>query len=95
MISRLGFPEKIPVRYSEFKLQSRCFLFQANTHITDPLVTHSNSTDSRSIVDGSQAYSYNLENEVRGMANVHSLPDEPFMSSYHDNVQAIRFSWYL
>jgi hypothetical protein len=86
------FQEKIPVRYSEFKTSiPDVFYFRANTHIIDPLVTHTNSTDSRSLLDEGHAYPYNLENEVRGMANIHSLPDEPFMSSYHDNVQAIRF----
>jgi hypothetical protein len=86
------FQEKIPVRYSEFKTSiPDIFYFRANTHIIDPLVTHTNSRDGRSLLDEGQAYPYNLENEVRGMANIHSLPDEPFMSSYHDNVQAVRY----
>ncbi|SHN31515.1 DUF3857 domain-containing protein [Mucilaginibacter sp. OK098] len=86
------FQEKIPVRYSELKTSiPDVFYFRANTHITAPLATRSNTTDSRSLLDGSQTYSYNVENDVRGIANIHSLPDEPFMSSYHDNVQAIRF----
>jgi len=32
-----------------------------------------------------------VENLTRGLSNIHSLPDEPFMSSFHDNVQALRF----
>jgi hypothetical protein len=86
------FQEKIPVRYSEFKTSiPDVFYFRANSRITAPLVTHTNTTDSRSLLDGGQAYPYNLENEMRGMANIHSLPDEPYMSSFRDNVQAIRF----
>jgi hypothetical protein len=42
-------------------------------------------------VDNTGTYSYTLELETKAMANVPSLPDEPFMSSFRDNVQEIRF----
>ncbi|MCR8557543.1 DUF3857 domain-containing protein [Mucilaginibacter sp. BJC16-A38] len=86
------FQEKIPVRYSEFSTAiPDIFYFRANTRIWSPLVKHTTSGDGRSFMDGGQAYPYSLENETRGMANIHSLPDEPYMSSYRDNVQGIRF----
>ncbi len=37
----------------------------------------------------SETFTYNVENEVRGMANIASLPQEPYMSSFADNVQSI------
>ncbi|MGZ3872357.1 MAG: DUF3857 domain-containing protein [Mucilaginibacter sp.] len=86
------FQEKIPVRYSELKTSiPDIFYFRADAHISMPLTNNARSTDSRSLLEGTQAYPYNLENETRGMTNIPSLPDEPYMSSYRDNVQSIRF----
>ena len=47
--------------------------------------------DGRSLVDGTDTYQYNLSNDAQALANIHSLPDEPYMSSFHDNVEAIRY----
>ena len=86
------FQEKIPVRYSELNTSiPDIFYFRANNSLWLSLSKHSTSTEGRSLLDGAQSYQYNLENELRGMANIHSLPDEPYMSSYRDNVQGIRF----
>ncbi|ASU32572.1 DUF3857 domain-containing protein [Mucilaginibacter xinganensis] len=86
------FQEKIPVRYSELKTSiPDIFYFRANANISLPFAKRTTTSDSRTLMDAGQAFSYNLENEERGIANIHSLPDEPYMSSYRDNVQAIRF----
>jgi hypothetical protein len=86
------FQKKIPVRYSELSTSiPDVFYFRANTSLWMSLTKHSSSTEGRSLLDGGQSYQYNLEDELRGMANIRSLPDEPYMSSYRDNVQAIRF----
>ncbi|MDB5131555.1 MAG: hypothetical protein JWR02_1304 [Mucilaginibacter sp.] len=86
------FQEKIPVRYSEFNTAiPDVFYFRAISHIDGTFAKHSTSTDGRSLGDASGTYPYNVENETRALTNVHSLPDEPFMSSFNDNVQALRF----
>jgi len=86
------FQDHIPVRYSEFYTSvPDVFYFRANSNTSREWVKYKTTTDSRSLLEGGQAYQYSLENTMRAMANVPSLPDEPFMSSYHDNVQAIRF----
>ncbi|MGN6396398.1 MAG: DUF3857 domain-containing protein [Mucilaginibacter sp.] len=86
------FQDKIPVRYSELKTSiPEIFYFRANTNIWQPLVKQERTTDSRSLMEGGQAYPYTLTNELRAMANVPSLPDEPYMSSFKDNVQSITF----
>ncbi|MDB5024115.1 MAG: hypothetical protein JWP78_1870 [Mucilaginibacter sp.] len=86
------FQGKIPVRYSEFNTSiPDIFYFRPQTHLTLPLVKRTHTADGRNLQDGTNAYPYSLENDSRGMANVPSLPDEPYMSSFRDNVQAIRF----
>lgn len=86
------FQDKIPVRYSELKTSiPEIFYFRANAHMSIGMVKDERSTDSRSLLENGQAYPYNLENELRAMENVPSLPEEPYMSSYRDNVQSLRF----
>jgi hypothetical protein len=86
------FQDKLPVRYSELKTSiPDIFYFRAIPHIEDRFVKHTTTSDGRSISEDGQAYPYTQENELRAMANIHSLPDEPYMSSYHDNVQCIRY----
>ncbi|HVW95612.1 MAG TPA: DUF3857 domain-containing protein [Mucilaginibacter sp.] len=85
------FQKKIPVRYSELKTAiPDVFYFRADANITMPM-GHSNTEDARSLMEGTQAYPYNLETTTRTMANIPSLRDEPYMSSYRDNVQSVRF----
>ncbi len=86
------FQEKIPVRYSEFNTGiPDVFYFRAISHINAAFAKHTTSSDGRSLVDPSGSYPFNIENETRALANIHSLPYEPYMSSFHDNVQAVRF----
>jgi len=61
------------------------------SHVNQPYTKDTRTQDGRSLVDGQDSYPYNVENEDRAIANIHSLPDEAYMSSFHDNVQAIRF----
>jgi hypothetical protein len=85
------YQDKIPVRYSELSTEiPDIFYFREHQRYTQP-VSHKHKSEGRSLLAGSNTYPYNLEEETRGMTNIHSLPDEPFMSSYNDNVQAIRF----
>lgn len=86
------FQKKIPVRYSELVTSvPDVFYFRAMPHVTDQFAKYEHSTDARSLLDGTDSYQYNLLNEDKALANIHSLADEPYMSSFHDNVEAIRF----
>lgn len=86
------FQDKIPVRYSEYTTGiPDIFYFRAQPHLTYTLVKNTRTSQGRSFVDNTGTYSYTLEQETKAMANVPSLPDEPFMSSFRDNVQEIRF----
>jgi len=86
------FQEKIPVRYNELTTSiPDVFYYRVISHLNEPLAKYKTSTDGRSLLDDGQSYQYNLKNETRAVANVHSLPDEPFMSSFNDNVQAFRY----
>jgi hypothetical protein len=86
------FQEKLPVRYSELAVGiPDVFYFRAQPRFSLPLSKITNKTDGRSFIYDGQGYPYNIENTVRGMSNIPSLRDEPFMSSYADNVQSIRF----
>jgi hypothetical protein len=86
------FQEKIPVRYSELTTAiPDIFYFRAMPHISSEFVKHTTKTEGRSMPDGGTSYPYNLESETRGIANIPSLPDEPYMSSFHDNVESIHF----
>ncbi|HTD98772.1 MAG TPA: DUF3857 domain-containing protein [Mucilaginibacter sp.] len=86
------FQDNIPVRYSEYSTAiPDIFYFRPQPHLTMPLLKHTHTTDGRSLVDGASSYPYSDETEIRAMANIPSLPDEPYMSSFYDNVQSIRF----
>ena len=86
------FQDKIPVRYSEYTTQiPDVFDFRELPHLTIPMSVSTHKTEGRSYQDGSNSYPYSLEVKTRGMSNVPSLPDEPFMSSFRDNVQDIRY----
>ncbi|MDO3627024.1 DUF3857 domain-containing protein [Mucilaginibacter sp. BT774] len=86
------FQDKIPVRYSEYTTGiPDLFYFREQPHLTYPLVKNTRTSEGRSLVDNSGSYPYSLEMETKAMANVPSLPDEPFMSSFTDNVQEIRY----
>ena len=83
------------------------FYFRPDIRISKPLITNTTRVDGRvlqisthtvSIGQSSttsdnqtDTYPYNLETIVRGMADIPSLPDEQYMSSFDDNVQRIGF----
>jgi len=70
------FQDNIPTRYSELEGD---YLGKGNVR-TVPHVRQSFATDSHLTDDDKQ---------VRVMTNVHSLPDEPFMTSQKDNLERI------
>lgn len=86
------FQERLPVRYSEFTAGiPDIFYFRPQPRFSIPLTKMTTKTDGRSLMADGQGYPYNIDVTTRGMSNVPSLRDEPFMSSYVDNVQSIRF----
>jgi hypothetical protein len=86
------FQEKIPVKYSEYNTSiPDVFYFRVMPHLEQKLIKSTKSAEGRSLTDESGSYPYDLEVETRGMANIPALSDEPFMSSFNDNVQALRF----
>jgi hypothetical protein len=86
------FQEKLPVRYSEFTVGiPDIFYFRPQPRLSLALSKMATKTDGRSLVIDGQGYPYNIDVTTRGMSNIPSLRDEPFMSSYVDNVQSIRF----
>jgi hypothetical protein len=87
------FQDKIPVKYSEFITSiPDVFYFRAISHVSTPLVKYGTKEEGRSLPgDGAQSFPYTLRVETRGIANIASLPEEPYMSSFRDNVQSIHF----
>ena len=86
------FQEKIPTRYSELNTSiPDVFYFREIPHMVNPLVKRTNTSDGRSLIEDGQTYPYTLDVSTKAMANIPSLPDEPFMSSFNDNVQNIRY----
>jgi hypothetical protein len=95
------FQNKIPTRYSEFNTGiPDVFYFKPQPHLFRPLLKNVSSTEGRSFQDvwmdddhknHVDSYPYILQKETKAMANVPSLPSEPFMSAFIDNAEGIRF----
>ncbi|TWR29671.1 DUF3857 domain-containing protein [Mucilaginibacter pallidiroseus] len=85
------FQDKIPVRYSELITQVPDILyFKVKNTLMEPLVVSKRTEESRNLADGTNGGTgYQLVKTVRGVANIHSLPDEPYMTSTKDNYQSI------
>jgi len=78
------FQQTIPVRYSEYntEIPSYC-TFRTHIRVYDPFVKDQSKTESRT--------GHSVEIRKRAVANIHSLPYEPYMSSFTDNLQCIVF----
>lgn len=88
------FQNKLPVRYSEQTTSIPDFFgFNVQSHVRQPYVVNKTSQESKSIGTGMDAILYNNNIKVRALANVHSLQDEPFMSSRSDNLQGLIFQF--
>ncbi len=96
------FQNSIPTRYSEFSTAiPDLFTFKPQAHLFRQLAKNTSTppkeevsrtyglmTDHRNHVD---SYPYILEQNLKAMVNIPSLPTEPFMSSFIDNAESIRF----
>ena len=88
------FQDKLPVRYSEFSTSMpEIFYFREHYQGSRDLVKDTHKGNSVTIGSGVSAITVSLDDELRAMVNIHSLPDEPFMSSYADNVKCLSFQF--
>ncbi|OKS88864.1 DUF3857 domain-containing protein [Mucilaginibacter polytrichastri] len=86
------FQEGIPVRYSELDTSIPDLLdFKTQTHVNQAFVKRVNTSESQTIGTGTNAITFNNEKDERALENIHSLPDEPYMTSDVDNLQSIYF----
>lgn len=86
------FQEKIPVRYSQLTTKvPEYFYYKPQTRLSSYFSTSQHSTNSATIGFGNSALQFINEIDLRGMQNVHSLPDEPYMRSDADNLQSMSF----
>lgn len=84
------FQDKLPTRYSELKTYIPDFMtFKLKGNIGQPLTKYITKSEGRSMGSGSNVISYSLETIVRGLSDVPSLPEEPFMPATADNVQSL------
>ena len=97
------FQENIPVRYNEFETSiPDLFYFRVQPNINQPFIKNTTTTEGRSYQDTyrdengqtrTDTDPYTLEIQIKAMANIPSLPDETYMSSFMDNVQCLRFQF--
>lgn len=86
------FQSNIPSRYSELSIETPdLFSYKTQTRTIQPFVKHTSSSDSKSVGAGQDAFTYNTDKQIRALANIPSLTDEPFMRSRIDNLQCIYF----
>ncbi len=87
------FQDKIPVRYSEFNTSvPDVFYFRTHSNIISKNISkRTHTTEERSMQNAATSYPYTLEEDSWGMANIPSLRQEPYISSFVDNVQSMRF----
>ncbi|WDF55327.1 DUF3857 domain-containing protein [Mucilaginibacter sp. KACC 22063] len=86
------FQSNIPTKYSELITEIPDWIsFRTPLHLTQDFVKNTRSSSSGTIGSGPDAFNY--YNDIKDMAleNVHSLPDEPYMSSSIDNLEGISF----
>ncbi len=99
------FQEGIPVRYCELSVAiPDIFYFRPQLHINLPLTTHTTATVAQVLklmthevansmtttgTQETETYAYNNNDEVWGMANIPSLRDDAYISSFEDNVQRL------
>lgn len=78
------FQQKIPVRYSEFDTAiPDYFTYRTQSRVYGPYVKDEVKDEARA--------KYNIDIRNRAMANIPSLPNEAYMSSYADNLQRLSF----
>jgi hypothetical protein len=86
------FQASIPVRYSELDTSIPDLLrFKTQTHVTQDFAKKISKSDPQTIGTGTDAITFVNEKDERALENIHSLPDEPYMTSDVDNLQSIYF----
>ncbi|WP_423148756.1 DUF3857 domain-containing protein [Rubrolithibacter danxiaensis] len=88
------FQSEIPVKYSEIETEiPEFFYYKTQTKIKQEYVKNSTESNSKSMsaIGGSVSESFLVEKQIRALANIPSLPEEPFMTSTNDNLESVLF----
>ncbi|GAA4903856.1 DUF3857 domain-containing protein [Mucilaginibacter defluvii] len=86
------FQGKIPVRYSQLTTKvPEYFYYRPQLRSPRMFTVNTSTQESGMLGSGTQSLGYTINVDTRGMANVHSLSDEPLMRSDVDNMQSIVF----
>ncbi|GAA4329633.1 hypothetical protein GCM10023149_34420 [Mucilaginibacter gynuensis] len=87
------YQKKIPVRYSELTTKiPEWFYYKPQFRTKQMFAKNKTENGSESLGYGTETLSYSYETSTRALANVHSLPDEPYMSSDADNLDCVHFT---
>lgn len=82
------FQDKIPTRYNELTtVIPEQLYFSIKSNVTQPFIKTEVKDDARTY----EGVTYKLQKTIRAMANIPSLPDEPYMSSFVDNLQSLTY----
>ncbi|RWY55887.1 DUF3857 domain-containing protein [Mucilaginibacter gilvus] len=82
------FQDKIPSRYSELTtIIPEQLYFSLKTNVTQPFIKNSEESDART----ANGVTYKMQKTTKAIANIRSLPDEPYMSSFVDNLQSLTY----
>ncbi|MDB5121165.1 MAG: hypothetical protein JWN56_2383 [Sphingobacteriales bacterium] len=86
------FQSNIPVKYSQLTTSiPEYFYYKTQTHTSKAYDKNVHKTESRSSGGGTDALLYNEEKDIRALANIPSLIDEPYMTSRADNLESVKF----
>lgn len=82
------FQDMIPSRYNELTtVMPEQLSFSIKSNLKQQLVKFNETDDARTVF----GTTFRLKKTLRALANIPSLPDEPYMSSYADNLQSLTY----
>lgn len=86
------FQGNIPVRYSQITTTIPEYLYyKTHTLTTKSYIKNIHKQESRSLGSGADVLMFIEDKDIRAMANVPSLVNEPFMTSRKDNLESVDF----
>jgi hypothetical protein len=86
------FQSKIPVRYSQITTNiPEYFYYKTITHTSRAYDKNVHKQESKSVGGGGEPLIFTETKDIRGMSNIHSLANEPFMTSREDNLESLKF----
>ncbi|WP_345212372.1 DUF3857 domain-containing protein [Mucilaginibacter gynuensis] len=86
------FQDLIPVRYSQLTTSIPDNLdFKRQSRNRQPYVINT-TVKKNETLEGTNTFTFNVITETKALEKVHSLPNEPYMSSLYDNLKSISFT---